>query len=44
MYIGGDNFQTLSFQIKKRLPIGRGGMILTDDKKYDWLVKAKIRW
>jgi len=42
MYIGGDNFQTLSFQIKKRLPIGRGGMILTDDKEaYDWLVKAR---
>ncbi len=42
MYIGGNNFQTLSFQIKKRLPIGRGGMILTDDKEaYDWLVKAR---
>jgi dTDP-4-amino-4,6-dideoxygalactose transaminase len=42
MYVGGDNFQTLSFQIKKRLPIGRGGMILTDDKEaYDWLVKAR---
>jgi len=42
MYIGGDNFQTLSFQIKKRLPIGRGGMILTDNKEaYDWLVKAR---
>ena len=42
MYVGGDNFQTLSFQIKKRLPIGRGGMILTNDKEaYDWLVKAR---
>jgi len=42
MYIGENNFQTLSFQIKKRLPIGRGGMILTDDKEaYDWLVKAR---
>ena len=42
MYIGGDNFQTLSFQIKKRLPIGRGGMILTDDKEpYDWLVEGR---
>ncbi len=42
MYIGGDNFQTLSFQIKKRLPIGRGGMVLTDNKEaYDWLVKAR---
>lgn len=39
MYQGG--FQVLSFQIKKRIPIGRGGMILTDDKvAYDWLKKA----
>ncbi len=39
MYQGG--FQVLSFQIKKRIPIGRGGMILTDDKKaYEWLKKA----
>ena len=39
MYQGG--FQVLSFQIKKRIPIGRGGMILTDDKSaYDWLKKA----
>jgi dTDP-4-amino-4,6-dideoxygalactose transaminase len=30
MYIKG-TLQCLSFQIKKRLPIGRGGMILTDD-------------
>jgi dTDP-4-amino-4,6-dideoxygalactose transaminase len=29
MYEGG--FAALSFQIKKRLPIGRGGMILCDD-------------
>ncbi len=42
MYIGGDNFQTLSFQIKKRLPIGRGGMILTNNEDaYNWLVKAR---
>ena len=28
----------LSFQIKKRIPIGRGGMILTDDKDAaDWM-------
>jgi len=34
-------FLCLSFQIKKRLPIGRGGMILTDDQKaYDWLKRA----
>ncbi len=39
MYQGG--FQVLSFQIKKRIPIGRGGMILTDDKSaYNWLKKA----
>jgi dTDP-4-amino-4,6-dideoxygalactose transaminase len=39
MYTEG--FMTLSFQIKKRIPIGRGGMILTDDKKaYEWLKKA----
>ena len=31
MYVGGDALQVLSFQIKKRLPIGRGGAILTDD-------------
>ena len=42
MYIGDGAFQTLSFQIKKRLPIGRGGMILTDDKEaYEWLIKAR---
>jgi|ETNmetMinimDraft_8_1059916.scaffolds.fasta_scaffold34365_2 dTDP-4-amino-4,6-dideoxygalactose transaminase len=29
--------QVVSFQIKKRIPIGRGGMILTDSKEaYDW--------
>jgi dTDP-4-amino-4,6-dideoxygalactose transaminase len=31
MFVGGDSLQVLSFQIKKRLPIGRGGAILTDD-------------
>ena len=36
MYIK-DTFHCLSFHIKKHLPIGRGGMILTDDKKaYEW--------
>ena len=41
MFIGGDDtVQILSFQMKKRLPIGKGGMILTDNKKcYDWLKK-----
>lgn len=37
MYIYG-SLHCLSFQIKKRIPIGRGGMILTDNKDYrDWL-------
>jgi dTDP-4-amino-4,6-dideoxygalactose transaminase len=31
MFVGGNSLQVLSFQIKKRLPIGRGGAILTDD-------------
>lgn len=31
MYIPGSHM-CLSFQIKKRIPIGRGGMILTDDE------------
>lgn len=39
MYLGG--FHVLSFQIKKRIPIGRGGMILTDDENaYRWLKRA----
>ena len=39
MYEGG--FEVLSFQIKKTIPIGRGGMILTDDEDaYKWLKKA----
>lgn len=41
MYEGDGALQCLSFQIKKRLPIGRGGCILTDDKKaYEWLKLA----
>lgn len=40
MYIP-DSLMCLSFQIKKRVPIGRGGMILTNDKEaYDWLKLA----
>lgn len=36
--VGLDHFHCISFQIKKRIPIGRGGMILTDDKEAaDWL-------
>lgn len=38
MYVGSNSLQCLSFQIKKTLCIGRGGMILTDDKEaVDWL-------
>lgn len=41
MYHGG--LQCLSFHIKKLLPIGRGGMILTDDKDaYEWLKRARF--
>jgi dTDP-4-amino-4,6-dideoxygalactose transaminase len=36
MYHAG-GFQVLSFQYKKRIPIGKGGMILTDNKEAaDW--------
>jgi dTDP-4-amino-4,6-dideoxygalactose transaminase len=39
MYAGG--FHILSFQLKKRVPIGRGGMILLDDPTaYQWLKRA----
>jgi len=39
MYVGG--LHVLSFQLKKRIPIGRGGMILTNSlKAYKWLKKA----
>ena len=39
MYKGG--FHILSFQIKKRIPIGKGGMILTDDiAAYNWFKRA----
>ena len=38
MYKGG--FHIVSFQLKKRVPIGRGGMILTDDPvAADWFRK-----
>jgi len=40
MYTGG--FHVTSFQLKKRIPIGRGGMILTDDRQAaDWLRRAR---
>lgn len=38
MYVGANSLQTLSFQIKKRLPIGKGGAILTNSREaYEWL-------
>jgi len=42
MYIP-DTFYCLSFHYKKHLPIGRGGMILTDDKEaVEWLKMARF--
>jgi len=42
MYIP-DSLYCLSFQIKKRLPIGKGGMILTDDEDaYEWFKQARF--
>ena len=32
MFVGGKCLQCCSFQLKKRLPIGKGGMIFTDDE------------
>lgn len=41
MYVGLDALQVVSFQIKKRIPIGKGGIILTDDlDAYNWLKLA----
>ncbi len=41
MYHGG--FQCVSFHVKKLLPIGRGGAILTDDEEaYKWFKKARF--
>lgn len=37
-----EGFEVLSFQIKKRIPIGKGGMILTNDSSAaEWLRKAR---
>lgn len=42
MFIGNGMHQVLSFQIKKRVPIGRGGAILTDDDNAaKWLRLAR---
>ena len=41
MYEGG--LHCLSFHVKKLLPLGRGGMILTDDiEARDWLRRARF--
>ena len=41
MYLPG-SFYCLSFHHRKLLPIGKGGMILTDDEKaYNWFLKAR---
>jgi len=41
MYKGG--YHCLSFHNKKLLPIGRGGMILTDDyNAYEWFKRARF--
>lgn len=41
MYVGGDALQTVSFQVKKRVPIGKGGIILTNNEKAkNWLKLA----
>ena len=40
MYVGDNALQVLSFQFKKRIPIGKGGMILTDD--YDAYKMLKL--
>jgi dTDP-4-amino-4,6-dideoxygalactose transaminase len=38
MYVGNNALQVISFQMKKRIPIGKGGIILTDDEEtYRWL-------
>ena len=41
MYIPG-SFMTLSFHIKKHLKMGKGGMILTDNKEAaEWFLRAR---
>jgi len=41
MYVPG-SFMCLSFHYKKHIPIGKGGMILTDDAKAaEWLKRAR---
>ena len=42
MFVGGDDtLQVVSFQVKKRIPIGKGGIIMTNNKKaYEWFKYA----
>jgi len=43
MYVGNNALQCISFQYKKILSLGRGGMILTDDKDaMEWLKLARF--
>jgi dTDP-4-amino-4,6-dideoxygalactose transaminase len=43
MYIGNKSLQCISFQYKKILSLGRGGMVLTDDKDaMKWLKLARF--
>jgi dTDP-4-amino-4,6-dideoxygalactose transaminase len=39
MYVGNNALQVVSFQIKKRIPIGKGGIILTDDAEAAKMLK-----
>lgn len=41
MYVGSNALQVVSFQLKKRIPIGKGGVILTNDEQAaKWLKLA----
>jgi hypothetical protein len=39
MYVGNNALQVVSFQIKKRIPIGKGGVIITDDSEAAKILK-----
>ena len=43
MFVGGNNLQCISFQYRKHIKMGRGGMILTDDEDaVRWLKQARF--
>jgi dTDP-4-amino-4,6-dideoxygalactose transaminase len=43
MFVGGNNLQCLSFQYRKHIKIGRGGMVITNDfDAVKWLRMARI--